>query len=231
MKPIALIPARGGSKRIFKKNIKVFVDKPIVAYSIEAAQNSKLFDRVIVSTDDLEIAELSKTLGAEVPFLRSVKTSDDFATLADVAIEVILELKKINCEVNEICCILPTAPFITAEKLIDSYKSFKENSYYSLFPILRYSYPIQRSLFIDLETKTVKMVSPKFLNTRSQDIENRYHDAGQYYFVKTDVLLLEKTFFTSKSGYVEINSMEGQDIDDDEDWKIAELKYKMNRNT
>jgi len=178
MKNLAIIPARGGSKRIPRKNIKPFLGKPIIAYSIEAAINSKLFDEVMVSTDDDEIAEVAKKYGAKVPFMRSVKNSDDYATTADVLFEVLdnYNLK----EFDYACCIYPGAPMITKVTLSEAYDKLISHNFDSVFPIVQFSYPIQRSLKV-FDAK-VSMVYPEYLISRSQDLEKRFHDAGQFYW-------------------------------------------------
>ena len=176
-KPIAIITARGGSKRIPRKNIKLFCGKPIIQYSIETALKSNIFDEVIVSTDDQEIANLSSKLGANVPFLRSKKNSDDFSGTADVLFEVITELKKKNKNYFSGCCIYPTAPFITTNLLLKSYSKFHKNNYDTLFPILKYNYPIQRSLTKKKGGK-LQMLWPENYTKRSQS-KLRY----SYYFM------------------------------------------------
>ena len=226
MKNIAIIPARGGSKRIPRKNIKDFLGKPIIAYSIEAALESNLFDEVMVSTDDEEIAHIAKLYGAKVPFMRSNNNANDYATLADVMIEVVEEYMKFNIEIQNVCCILPTAPFVTSKRLIEANKTFIKNKYDSLFPVLEFSYPIKRSL-IKKDNGTVKMAWPEHLNTRSQDLVSHYHDSGQFYFIKKDILQKEKSLFTSNSGVVELSQLEVQDIDTLDDWKNAEIKYTI----
>lgn len=225
-KNIAIIPARGGSKRIHKKNIKNFLGKPIIAYSIESAINSRLFDEVMVSTDSEEIAKIAKKHGAKVPFFRSKKNSNDFATIADVLFEVINEYKNNNLTYDNVCCIFPTAPFVTTTRLGEAYKLLIDEKYLSTFPVLEFSYPIQRSL-IKNEDGTVKMSQPQFLKTRSQDLEKHYHDSGQFYWAKIEAFFTEKTLFTSKSGVIELSQMEVQDIDNIDDWKNAEIKYKI----
>jgi N-acylneuraminate cytidylyltransferase len=222
---IAIIPARGGSKRIPKKNIQLFLEKPIIAYSIETAVNSKLFDEVMVSTDDMEIAEIARQYGASVPFLRSPETSNDHATTGDALIEVINAYKKLDKMFDYACCIYPTAVFVTAEKLQEAFKILVEKNYLSIFPVMPFSYPIWRSL--KMENGKISMNYPEYQNSRSQDLPLAYHDAGQFYFFKTDVLFTEKTLFTSNSGAIIIDEMEGQDIDNLTDWKLAEIKYKM----
>lgn len=225
MKAIAIIPARGGSKRIPKKNIKSFLGKPIISYPIEAALKSKLFNEIMVSTDDEEIAEISKMLGASVPFLRSKKNSDDFATTVDVLLEVIEEYKKLGKVFDYVCCIYPTTPFISPEKLNHSFKILIEKKAKSLIPIVRYSYPIQRALRI--ENDSLQYIYPENGTKRSQDLELTYHDAGQFYWIKTDVLVNQSSMVTDNSIAYKISELEVQDIDSETDWKIAEMKYQI----
>lgn len=225
MANLAIIPARGGSKRIPKKNIKKFIGKPIIAYSIEAALCSNLFDEVMVSTDDLEIAETALQFGAKVPFYRSEKNSNDFAVLVDVIEEVLQNYSSKNISFTNICCILPTAPFINEVKIIESYKELIDNNLDSVFPVLEFSFPIQRSLKI--MKGRVKMVWNEHMNSRSQDLEPRYHDSGQFYWLKTSSFLKNRRLFTSNSGAIILSELEAQDIDTETDWKLAEIKYKL----
>jgi N-acylneuraminate cytidylyltransferase len=225
MSSIAIIPARGGSKRIPRKNIKPFLGKPIIAYSIEAALESKLFDEVMVSTDDAEIAKIAKQYGASVPFMRSAKTADDFATTADAIIEVIDTYRKLGREFDHVACIYPTAPFTTAAKLTTAFEKLSGNAYSSVFPVVKFGYPILRSLKI--EDGRVSMNWPEHLNARSQDLPKAYHDSGQFYIASTATFLAERTFFTSNSAAIIVDEMEVQDIDNETDWKIAEVKYQM----
>ena len=225
MRNIAIITARGGSKRIPLKNIKPFLNKPIIAYSIEAALSSGLFDEVMVSTDNDQIATVAKQYGAKVPFLRSAYTASDIATTADALIEVLNVYQKKGKTFDYACCLYPTAPFITSEKLIDAFDFLLQKKYFSVFPVMSFSYPIWRSLRI--ENGKLKMNYPDYRNTRSQDLPISYHDAGQFYFFKVEALLAEQTLFTSNSGAIIINELEGQDIDNLTDWKLAEIKYKM----
>ena len=180
---IAIITARGGSKRIPRKNIKNFCGKPIIAYSIEAAINSALFDEVMVSTDDAEIAEVSKKFGADVPFMRSEKNSDDYATTADVLNEVLDEYSKRGKNFEYMCCIYPTAPFVTAEKLQRAFNSLVEKNADVLIPVVKFSYPPQRSFILD--DGFLKYKWSQYARSRSQDLEKFYHDAGQFYFYRT----------------------------------------------
>lgn len=191
MKNIAIIPARGGSKRIPRKNIKPFMGKPIIAYSIEAALQSGLFDEVMVSTDDEEIAEIACKYGAQVPFMRSAEMSNDYAGTADVILEVLRMYKEQGREFETVCCIYSTAPFVTPERLREAYG--KMNSEIdSVFTCVAYSYPIQRSLHI-VDGK-IGMVYPEYESSRSQDLETIYHDAGQFYVAKTASFIQEKLF-------------------------------------
>ncbi|SHF90300.1 N-acylneuraminate cytidylyltransferase [Salegentibacter echinorum] len=224
-KNLCIIPARGGSKRIPRKNIKNFLGKPIIAYSITAALESKLFDEVMVSTDDEEIAEVAKKYGAKVPFMRSQKNADDFATTVDVLLEVTQKYEASDQTFDNICCIYPTAPFTTSVKLKEAFHKLQQEDLDSVFPIMAYSYPIQRSL--RLKDDKITFFYPEFEEARSQDLEDAFHDAGQFYFFKTKSLLENKTIFSVKTGGIVINELEAQDIDSKTDWKIAEIKYEF----
>ncbi len=226
---IAIIPARGGSKRIHKKNIKSFRGFPIIKYSIDAAIQSKLFDRVIVSTDDENIASIAIEYGADVPFLRSQETSDDHSTLGDVIYETVKRLKIGSNSLDYICCLLATAPFVTKEFLIRAEKLFLKEKYDSLFPVVKYSYPIWRSLKKNCQSDSFEMVWPQHLNTRSQDLEEIYHDAGMFYFLNAVTFKEKKSVFLEKNGCIETKSWFIQDIDNDEDWEHAEIKYDLLR--
>ncbi len=226
MSAIAIITARGGSKRIPRKNIREFCGHPIIKYSIEAAISSKSFDEVMVSTDDKEIAEIARKYGAKVPFLRSKENSDDYSGTVDVLLEVINKYKKIGKCFDYLCCIYPTAPFITAKKLTSSIKLLQENKDCDcIIPVVKYSYPIQRSLKID--NGKLKMNWPENYSKRSQDLEDAYHDSGQFYITKTQQLLENKTLFSMNAIPVTISETEAQDIDNEEDWKIAEIKFRV----
>lgn len=223
-KTFAIIPARGGSKRIPRKNCRDFLGKPLISYSIEAALKSEIFDEVMVSTDDEEIAAISRAAGAAVPFMRSVSTSDDHATTTEVLIEVIEEYKKRQIEFEQFCCIYPTAPFLTAQKLCDSCQSFRSGSFDMMVSATPYSFPPQRSFFI--ENGKIELRFPENMQTRSQDLPEVYHDAGQFYWCCTKAFLREKKLFGSNAGAFALPGTEVQDIDTPTDWKIAELKYK-----
>lgn len=227
-KNIAIIPARGGSKRIPRKNVKNFLGKPIIAYSIEAALNTKIFDEVMVSTDDNEIAGIAIKYGASVPFFRNTKTANDHANITDVLEEVLEEYKKINQEFKYGCCILATAPFVSEKNLIESFNLLKSLEFISVFPVVKFSYPIQRALKI--KNNKVAMIWPENYFKRSQDLESGFHDAGQFYWFEVKEFLKEQKIFTENSGVIELSELEAQDIDTLEDWKIAELKYKLLEN-
>ena len=223
---LAIIPARGGSKRIPRKNIKDFLGKPIISYSIEAALSSKLFDEVMVSTDDDEIRDISIQHGAKVPFLRSAKNSDDFATTINVIEEVVTEYSKLGRKFIKGCCLYPAAPFITSKNLCEAYELLTSNQYDSVFPILRYNSPIQRSLKLGMN-KRISMCFPEHLHSRSQDLEPTFHDAGQFYWMNIATVIAKQKLWTGNSGGIEIRESEGQDIDTLEDWAMAELKYSL----
>ncbi len=225
MSRIAIITARGGSKRIPKKNIKEFCGKPIICYSIEAALSSGLFDEVMVSTDSEEIAEIAKKAGAKVPFMRSAGNSDDHATTADVLLEVLADYEKAGKTFDSLCCIYPTAPFVTASKLKEASKLLEDADADAVVPVVRYSFPPQRA-FVRSGDYTV-MKYPEHARTRSQDLEPYFHDAGQFYFLKAASFLKEKAVFMPKLISLEMPETEVQDIDNETDWKLAELKYSM----
>lgn len=226
MTNLAIIPARGGSKRIPHKNIKKFLGKPIIAYSIKAAIKSGLFDEIMVSTDDCEIAEVAKQYGAKVPFMRSLKNSDDFSTLADVAIEVYRKYEDKGKKYDNICCILSTAPFITSLRINEAYNKFIEKNFNSVCPVVAFSYPVLRALEFDNDKK-LRMINPEYLNSRSQDLKPAYHDCGSFYWVKTEALKKEKTLLCKNGSAIILPETEVQDIDTETDWKLAEIKYNF----
>jgi pseudaminic acid cytidylyltransferase len=225
MANVAVITARGGSKRIPRKNIKLFRGKPIIAYSIETALTSGLFDYVMVSTDDDEIAGIAREYGADVPFMRSKQNADDFTGTADVILEVINNLESIGKYFDKLCCIYPTAPFVSDSILKESYELLEEKKLDTVFPVCQYSFPIQRALQIN--DSKISMVWPENLNRRSQDLPARYHDAGQFYWINRERFLVEKKMFTKNSGSIILSELQVQDIDNETDWKIAELKHTL----
>lgn len=225
MKRLAIITARGGSKRIPRKNIKEFCGKPIIAYSIEAALQSGVFDEVMVSTDDKEIAEVAMQYGATVPFYRSEATSNDFATTNDVLLEVLSEYEKRGKVFDAFCCLYPTAPFVSAERLKDAMNTLMESDAEKVFPVVAFSFPPQRAVVI----KEGQLVfhQPEYMYARSQDLEPHYHDAGQFYCFKTAQYKESQSFWTGKILPLVLSELEVQDIDNETDWKIAEMKWNI----
>lgn len=224
MKTLAIITARGGSKRIPRKNIKNFLGKPILAYSIEAAVQSGIFDEVMVSTEDEEIAEIAKSYGAKVPFYRSEKTAGDFATTNDVLLEVIEEYEKRGQKFDVACCIYPTAPFVTSEKIKDAMEKLEVSDADTLIPVVQFSYPPQRAMVIRDELLQFKYL--EYIDSRSQDLEKEYHDVGQFYCFKVESYKKNKKLMLGKILPYVVPEMEVQDIDTESDWQIAEIKYQ-----
>lgn len=220
MANVAIITARGGSKRIPRKNIKDFCGKPIMAYSIAAAKESGLFDEVMVSTDDEEIAAVAKKYGARIPFMRSAATSDDYSTTADVLNEVLTEYRKRGQEFEWMCCIYPTAPFVTDKILGEAWAYFQEKQADALTPVVKFSYPPQRCFV--LKTGYLRYKWPKYSCSRTQDLEPFYHDAGQFYFYR--VQSFQKGKMEKHVPYI-LTDMQVQDIDNMDDWEMAEIKY------
>ncbi|MCR4754429.1 MAG: pseudaminic acid cytidylyltransferase [Lachnospiraceae bacterium] len=225
MKTLAIITARGGSKRIPRKNIKDFNGKPIMAYSIEAAVGSGVFDKVMVSTEDEEIAEIGRRYGAEVPFYRSEQTAGDFATTTDVLNEVIAEYEKRGEKFDIIACIYPTAPFITSERLRNAVEMLKNSDADSLIPVVRFSFPPQRAM--EIQDGLLVFRQPEYMNSRSQDLTPHYHDVGQFYVFRTDGFKKNQRIMAGKILPIELPETEVQDIDNPVDWQLAELKYKL----
>lgn len=227
MKKVAIIPARGGSKRIPRKNIKEFCGKPILAYSIEAAVESGIFDAVMVSTDDDEIAEIARRYGAEVPFYRSEQTANDYATIPEVCLEVLAEYEKRGVKYDMACLVFPTAPFVTAEKLRDSVEKLEASDADTLFPVVAFGYPPQRALVIEDGRLVFKY--PEYIDSRSQDLQKHYHDAAQYIVFRVEAFKKNKKLLLGNIIPYEISEMEVQDIDTQTDWEIAEMKYRILR--
>jgi len=225
MNAVAIITARGGSKRIPGKNKKEFLGKPIICYSIEAALASGIFEEVMVSTDDEEIAAIAKEAGACVPFMRSAANADDYATTDDVLMEVLEGYEKQGRTFTYMACIYPTAPFVTAKKLQDALQLLKDNQASGVMPVVRFSFPPQRGMAI--REGKLDYCYPENALKRSQDLEPMYHDCGQFYVYDT------KKFRACRGnlpdGYVpmEVPELEVQDIDNMVDWKLAELKFEM----
>ncbi len=225
MRKIAIITARGGSKRIPRKNIREFCGKPILAYSIQAARESGLFDTVMVSTEDREIAGIAGQYGAEVPFYRSERTAGDFATTNDVLLEVLEEYGKRGAHYDLGCCIYPTAPFVTADKLKCAMERLEGSDADTLIPVVNFSYPPQRAMIV----KEGRLVFeyPQYLDSRSQDLEPHYHDVGQFYLFYTEAFRKNKKLMVGNILPYVVSEMEVQDIDNQTDWEIAEIKYRF----
>jgi len=220
---VAVIPARGGSKRIPGKNIKPFCGKPMIGWSIEAALESGCFDRVVVSTDAPEIAEVAKAHGAELPFMRPAALSDDFTGTLPVIRHAVEALKL--PEEAALCCIYATAPFVQAADILRGLEVLESADLDYAFSVTSYAFPIQRALRITPEKRT-EMFTPEAFNTRSQDLEEAFHDAGQFYWGRVAAWRAEKPIFDAKSAPVLLPRAQVQDIDTPEDWQRAELMFK-----
>lgn len=226
MKRLAIIPARGGSKRIPKKNIRPFCGKPMISYSIEAALSSGCFEEVMVSTDSEEIEKIALDCGASVPFRRSGENAGDTATISDVLTEVLKAYFAQGQGAEEACCLFPTAPFVTADKLKKAFALLESSADIdTVMPVVKYSYPPQRG-FVTHDEKLV-MCYPEYRRTRSQDLEPVYHDAGQFFCFRTDVFLKTGDILTTRMAPFIVSELEVQDIDDETDWQLAEMKYRM----
>ncbi len=223
MPSLAIITARGGSKRIPRKNVRPFCGKPIIVYSIEAALNAGVFTEVMVSTDDAQIAKTAALAGASVPFLRSNATAGDYASTDDVIREVLNTYQSLGKSFDTFCCIYPTAPFVTAQKLRTAMAMLDKNE--SVMPVVAFSYPVQRCLSIDSQGH-IGYKWPEYAVARSQDLEKMYHDCGQFYACRTEAFFREGTTDTPGMVPLILPESEVQDIDTLEDWTLAELKYQ-----
>lgn len=222
MKNLCIIPARGGSKRIPRKNIKPFLGKPMLAYSIEAALATGLFDEVMVSTDDEEIADVARQYGAKVPFMRSAETANDYATLADVLHEVLNRYEEQGKIFDNMCCILATSPMLQSEDISNGFNTLINSEFSTIVPIVEFSYPILRSFKMD-ENNAIDYNWPEYAKSRSQDLPKAYHDSGTFYWNKIE---LWKSGQINRGGVV-VSEETVQDIDTEQDWKLAEMKYKI----
>lgn len=222
---VAIIPARGGSKRIPRKNIKEFFGKPMIAWSIDAALKSNCFDRIIVSTDDKKIAEIAKQYGAEVPFIRPAELSDDYAGTIPVIKQAIEWLNEHDKPPRLVCCLYATAPFVNAEDIKQGLEQLEQTNASYAFTVTSFAFPIQRAIRIT-DTNSIEMFSPEHFQTRSQDLEEAYHDAGQFYWGTADAWLSEKLIFGPESTPVILPRHRVQDIDTPEDWNRAEWLFK-----
>lgn len=222
---LAVIPARGGSKRIPRKNIKPFCGKPMIAWSIEAALQSRCFDQIIVSTDDAEIADVARQYGADVPFMRPAKLSDDHAGTVPVIRHAIEWFTQQGQSVEQVCCLYATAPFVTAGDLNRGMQMLQGNDCDYAFSVTSYAFPIQRAIRINGQGR-VQMFNPEYFNTRSQDLEEAFHDAGQFYWGRADAWLQGKQIFSPDALPVVLPRHRVQDIDTPEDWVRAEWLFK-----
>lgn len=223
-KIVAIITARGGSKRIPHKNIKEFCGKPIIEYSIIEAQKSGIFDEIMVSTDDYEIAEIAKKAGAKVPFMRSQNTSNDHATTREVLLEVLSKYKEQGKFYDYMVCLYPTNPFISAERLLDAIKLLSEEKCEEVIPVVKFSFPPQRSYILNDDGGLVYKWK-EYKDARSQDLEEFYHDAGQFYCYDVNKYLKDNGTIKGKVCPIILSECEVQDIDNEDDWLMAEVKY------
>ena len=227
---ICVIPARGGSKRIPRKNIKEFNGKPIIAYSIEAALKSNCFSQVIVSTDDDEISEVAKKYGALVPFVRPDELSNDYAGTIPVIKHAIEWMEDNNNYIENVCCLYATAPFIQSKIISKAYQQLQDSNSDYCFSVTSFSFPIQRAIKI-VQGDKVNMFYPEHFNTRSQDLEEAYHDAGQFYWGKAQAFKDESPLFSEVATPYVLPRYLVQDIDTMEDWIRAETMYKVLQET
>ena len=222
---IAVIPARGGSKRIPRKNIKLFCGKPMIAWSIEAVRASGLFDHIVVSTDDAEIAEIAMVHGAEVPFMRPAALSEDHTATSPVVAHAIEWYREHGHMPDPVCCIYATAPFVTAADLLRGLQTLTDTGSDFAFSVTSYAFPIQRAIRLTNERR-VEMYQPENFNTRSQDLEEAFHDAGQFYWGRAEAWLTGKPIFSTNAAPVILHRHRVQDIDTPEDWVRAEWMFK-----
>jgi len=226
---IAIIPARGGSKRIPRKNIRPFEGSPIISYSIKAALDSGCFTEVMVSTDDSEIAEIALYHGAVVPFFRSEQNSGDQSTTSEVILEVLSAYKQKGVDFDYACCIYPTAPFVNPAKLKEAFEILKKENASTVLPMVRFSYPIFRAL--KQENRKLDFFWPEYRSSRSQDLPEAFHDAGQFYFMDVKHFLKNSQIFNANTLGIEVPEREVQDIDNESDWILAEMKFRLMHNT
>lgn len=223
---LCVIPARGGSKRIPRKNIKQFCGKPLIVWSIEKAIESECFDKIIVSTDDIEIANIAKKYGAEVPFIRPRELSDDYTSTTEVISHAIKFQIENSKRPSIVCCIYPTAPFVQTKDIKHGLEILKTSGVDYVFSVTTFAYPIHRSFRMTKDQK-IEMFWPEYLNSRSQDLEEAWHDAGQFYWGITDAWLEKKSVIGKNSKPIRLPRYRVQDIDNYEDWERAEWLFKI----
>lgn len=221
---IAIIPARGGSKRIKKKNIRNFCGKPMLSWAIEKAKNSNLFDKIVVSTDDIEIKKIAESNGALVPFTRDRILSNDITPTVPVIADAVKHCIDLNWEINFVCCIYPCSPFIQIDDLITAFKIIKEKCSDFVYPVTEFPHPVFRAMSMN-ENSSMSFVYPEHEMTRTQDLETLFHDTGQFYWGTKDAWILQKKMHTDGIGFT-IPKWRVVDIDDHEDWKRAEILFK-----
>ena len=220
---LAIVPARGGSKRIPRKNIRPFLGKPILSRVVETLLASGCFAEVMVSTEDEEIAAVARSSGATVPFRRSPENANDTATTAAVLLEVLSKFGEGGKSFPAFCCVYPTAVFATPDLIRKGMETLQASGADTVIPVLRFSFPIQRAFKV--EGGALKMFQPEHMSTRSQDLEPAYHDAGQFYWARTARFLEQKTLYAHRAAPLVLDDMQAHDIDSEEDWRIAEFKY------
>lgn len=226
-KLICVIPARGGSKRIPRKNIRNFNGKPVISYAIRTAIESNIFNKVIVSTDDSEISKIAMDFGAEVPFMRSSSNSNDSATTLEALKEVDHKLNaELNYSYDTMCCFYPCTPMITVDDLVGAHAAYLKAESDSLIPVVKYSHPIERALTTNLNG-LLEMKNENFYKTRTQDISESYFDAGQFYFFSKKVIQTYDNPFKGTVSYYELDPYHVQDVDNENDWKMLEMKFKI----
>ena len=223
MSALAIVPARGGSKRIPRKNIRPFLGKPILARVLEQLLAAGCFDEVMVSTDDAEIAQVARAHGATVPFMRSPENAADTASTAAVLLEVLERYRRSGKDYARLCCAYPTGVFLTPELLRRGFSILDASGADSVVTVLRYSTPVERALRI--EGGKLRMLDPRHVDTHSPDLAPSYHDAGQCYWLRTPAFLEQKTIFARHTAPLVLDPMQAQDIDSEEDWRVAEFKY------
>lgn len=228
MTATAIIPARGGSKRIPRKNIRQFHGRPMIAWTIDTAINSGLFSNVIVSTDDAEIAAIAQEHGAQVPFLRPADFSNDYATTKDVMRHAVTWLAKNQIESDFVCCLYATAPFLQAEDVVKGLRALQESTAEYAYAVTEFDYSPHRAL-IKNQNGQVSLEKPELAAVRSQDLPSLVHDAGQFYWAKTETWLTQREILSSAGIGIEIPRSQAQDIDNEEDWKLAEALFILNQ--
>lgn len=225
---IAVIPARGGSKRIPRKNIKPFVGKPMIAWAIEAAVDSRIFSHIVVSTEDEEIATIAKEYGALVPFSRPISISDDFTPTVPVISHAVEECLKLGWEIESVCCIYPCVPFLEAQDLVNAYDLMKRRDSEFVYPVAHYVHPVQRAMR-QLQSGQMEFIDAASEMTRTQDLEETFHDAGQFYWGKATAWLAQKKMHSGGLGMI-IPNWRVVDIDNLDDWKRAEILFQIIKN-